>query len=368
MSPVDFVAPPMRLWQLFLVLLLPGIAVAELPKWPLLGPLQTRNLSPFSLLRMDFIPPPAAVSQQPGWILDARITHANTFVRSGNVDAYLQARNARDPLTPADVQALLAMPGDVLYFDGAVTSLDLTARYSHGEHWTAYAKLPLLYYSGGFLDGAIDGFHDAFGFSTAGRDLVEADRYQVLIRHSGDSLVLLNSPSGVQLGDPVLGARYSTEFASDAFALLEGAVKFPVGEVDEYVSSGGIDFGLQLTLQKQLRRHGFYFSLSNQWLGDADRFPNALRSEVPAASLAYEFGFTRHTAAILQTSWSKTGFKSGTAPLSSDELLATLGLRHWRGTIAYDFSLTENFGNYDNTLDVAATLGVSWLLPSNFVD
>ncbi len=353
---------------IFTLLIAPGIAMADAQEWWPLGPLQTRNLSPFSLLRMDFLPPPAAATQQPGWNLDARITHANTYIKSENVKTYLIARGARRALLEQDVQALLAMEGDVLYFDGSVTSLDFTASYVHSRHWTGYVNLPLLHYSGGFLDGAIEDFHDIFGFDSAERDLVANDHYQVLIRHSGDSLVLLQAPSGVHIGDPVLGVRFSTPFARQAFTIIEGAVKIPVGDVDDYVSSGGVDYGIQVTLQKQLGRHGFYVILSNQWLGEADRFPNALRSTVPEMMVAYEFGFTRHTAAILQTSWSKTAFKSGTAPLSAGEFLTSLGLRHWRDRVAFDFSITQNYGNYDNTQDVAAALGVTWLLPSNWAD
>jgi hypothetical protein len=350
-----------------LLLIMPG-SVMSAKKWPLLGPLQTRNLSPFSLLRMDFMPPPNAAGQQRGWGVDARLTHANTFVKSGNVEAYLNARQTRGALAEEDVRALFAREGDVLYFDGTITSLDLTASYVHEKHWMGYVNLPLLYYSGGILDGAIEGFHKTFGYDAAERDLVARDRYQTIIRHSGDRLVLLDAPSGVQVGDPVVGVRFSNEFANQAFAMIEGAVKVPVGDVDNYVSSGALDYGIQLTLQKQLGRHGFYLSLSNQWLGDAERFPSAVRGEVPEATVAYEFGFTRHTMAVLQTSWSKTAFKSGTNPLSTDEFLASVGLRHWRGTIAYDFSLTENYSNYDNTLDVAATLGVTWMLPNNPVN
>lgn len=151
----------------------------------------------------------------------------------------------------------------------------------------------------------------------------------------------------------MLGVRFTTEFASQAFAIIEGAVKLPIGDVDGYVSSGAVDYGIQLTLQKQLGRHGVYLSASNQWLGDAERFPNAFRDDAQEASVAYEFGFTRHTAAVVQTSWSKTAFKTGTEPLTTDELLASLGLRHWRGNVAYDFSIIQNYGNYDNTQDVA---------------
>ncbi len=367
---MNIFAWPLRACARGIVVLLPVVpgAVMSAETWPLLGPLQTRNLSPFSLLRMDFMPPLNAASQRRGWSMDARLTHANTFVKSATVKTYLNARQAHTALTEEDVRALFAMGGDVLYFDGTITSLDLTGSYVYEKQWMGYVNLPLLYYSGGILDGTIDGFHETFGFDSAERDLVASDRYQTIIRHSGDSLVLLDSPSGAQVGDPVVGVRFTNEFADQAFAMIEGAVKIPVGDVDNYVSSGAVDYGIQLTLQKQLGRHGFYLSLSNQWLGDAERFPKAIRDEAPEATVAYEFGFTRHTMAVLQTSWSKTALKGGTDPLSTNEFLASLGLRHWRGTIAYDFSLTENYANYDNTLDIAATLGITWWLPNNPVN
>jgi hypothetical protein len=309
---------------------------------------------------MDFMPPPTVASLQPGWEFEARLTHANNFVLSDNAQGYLAARSRQAPLGQQDVNTLLALNGDVRYFDGSVTSLDLDTRYVLDEHWSGFVQLPLLYYSGGFSDGAINGFHDNFGFGASGRDLVARDRYQILIRHSGDSLVLLDSPSGVRIGDPVLGIRYAGELAQDWFAVAEGAVKLPVGEVDDYVSSGEIDFGAQVSLQKQFGRHAAYLSLSNIWLGAAERFPASFRDEVPEVLFAYEFGATTHTDLVLQASWSKTAFRSGTPPLSTDEYLVGLGARHRRGSLAYDIALTQNLVNYDNTMDVALTFALSW--------
>jgi Protein of unknown function (DUF3187) len=337
-----------------------GKVVADSPEWRLGGPLKVRNLSPFSLLRMDFMPPPTVASLQPGWEIEARLTHANNFVLSDNAQGFLAARSRQAPLSLHDVNTLLALNGDVLYFDGSVTSLDLGTRYVLDEHWSGFVQLPLLYYSGGFSDEAINEFHNSFGFGASGRDLVARDRYQILIRHSGDSLVLLDSPSGIRIGDPVFGIRYAGELAQDWFVVAEGTVKFPAGEVDDYVSSGAIDYGAQLSLQKQFGRQGAYLSLSNMWLGDAERFPASFRDEVPEVLLAYEFGATTHTSLVLQASWSKTAFKSGTPPLSTDEYLVSLGARHRRGSLAYDVSLTQNLVNYDNTMDVALTFGVSW--------
>ena len=345
-----------------------GRALADARDWPLLGPLQIRNLSPFSLLRMDFMPPPAAAGLQQGWSVGAQFTHANIYVLDANAEAYLEQRNSRTPLSQQDVQGLLATRRDLYYFDGSVTSLDLSARYMLNKHWAGYVDLPLLYYSGGFSDDIIEDFHHTFGYGTAGRDLVAQDQYQVVIRSGDDSLVLLHAPSGVQVGDPVLGVRYTLEFARDGFAILEGAVKVPIGSVDNYVSSGAVDYGVQLSLQKQFGRHGLYLSLSDVRIGDPDRFPNALKDQVPEATVAYEFGFTPHTAAILQASFSSTAFKQGNIGLSPIEHLASLGVRHHFNNVALDLALTENFGAYDNTPDIGLSFGAIWMLPADPVE
>jgi hypothetical protein len=356
------------LWFMVVLLTIHPKAGADSREYPLGGPLQVRNLSPFSLLRMDFMPPPAAARLKPGWNVEARFTHANIYALSANAMAFLQQRDRRAPLSERDVQGLLATPRDIYYFDGSITSLDLVARYVLNKHWTSYVDLPLLYYSGGFSDSAIEGFHNTFRYGTAGRELVAQDQYQVLIRSGDDSLALLDAPPGVQIGDPVLGLRYALEFAPKGFAILEGAVKVPVGDEDNYVSSGALDYGVQLSLQKQLGRHGVYASLSDVQIGEADRFPSGLKDQVTEAMVAYEFGFTPHTTAILQASWSRTVFKQGNIGLSPTEHLASLGVRHRRGNVTYDFALTENFGNYDNTPDIAVTFGASWLLSGVFTD
>src|SRR5687767_3473708 len=70
----------------------------------LLGPLRVRDLTPFNLLRLDMLPAHDVTGDSGSWAIEADISHANTFVMSGNVSDYLARRGMRGPLEPGDVE------------------------------------------------------------------------------------------------------------------------------------------------------------------------------------------------------------------------------------------------------------------------
>ncbi len=106
--------------SLALALAAPGAAAADPPEaepadsWCHIGLLRVRDLTPFGILRLDFLPA-HAVSATPGtWALEVNLSYQNTYVLSDNVAAYLEARGGggRVRLTPADVEAILGLGAD----------------------------------------------------------------------------------------------------------------------------------------------------------------------------------------------------------------------------------------------------------------
>jgi hypothetical protein len=78
----------------------------------LLGPLRLRDLTPFSLQRLDFLPAGAAARYPDKWAIEANLSYTNTFIMSEQVGEYLETRGDRAPLTAADFAALDAMDGN----------------------------------------------------------------------------------------------------------------------------------------------------------------------------------------------------------------------------------------------------------------
>src|SRR5882672_5260093 len=173
----------------------------------LLGPLRIRDMTPFNILRLDMLPAHAVAAGEGSWAIEADLSYTNTFVMSENVKTYLEQRDTRRPLTQADVDAILALGEDAYYVDGEFALLDLTFHYAFATESSVYFTLPAYSFTGGFLDGTIESFHDAIGNGSDGRDLVARGQFQTVMSLEGLHSSFLEAPIEGGLGDPVFGMR-----------------------------------------------------------------------------------------------------------------------------------------------------------------
>src|SRR6185503_3650043 len=95
----------------------------------LLGPLRIRDMTPFNLLRLDMLPAHAVAAGRGSWAIEANLSFSNTFVMSGNVRDFLQARGGHGALTAADAEAILGLGEDAYYVDGEFGLLETTFHY-----------------------------------------------------------------------------------------------------------------------------------------------------------------------------------------------------------------------------------------------
>src|SRR6185436_8167552 len=147
----------------------------------MLGPLRIRDMTPFNLLRLDMLPAHAVAAGRGSWAIEANLSFSNTFVMSGNVRDFLQARGGHGALTAADAEAILGLGEDAYYVDGEFGLLETTFHYRVRRTTSVSLTLPAYNFSGGFMDGTIEGFHDTFGLGNAGRDWVDRDRFQTIV-------------------------------------------------------------------------------------------------------------------------------------------------------------------------------------------
>jgi len=347
-----------------LVVVLLGLAATPARgETELLGPLRIRDMTPFNLLRLDMLPA-HAVSAGPGsWAIEADVSYSNTFVMSDNVKSYLEARGERRPLTQADADAILNLGQDAYFVDGEFGLLDLTFHYGLTRHSSAYLTLSAYDFTGGFLDGTIEGFHKTFGLDTEGRDLVARNRFQGVLSVEGIKTSFLSPPIEGGLGDPVIGLRHSWPLSGSRWGLvLDGAMKIAWRGERLFLSTGSNDYGLQASLQGKFSRQAVYFGASVVRT-DGQVFGVALRQVViPTLTAAYEVGVTPHTNAIVQLYASESTVRDTTIDqLKADKFQASLGLRTVRGQLVYGFAVTENVANFENTPDIGVSLTLAWI-------
>lgn len=345
---------------------LASLALAATPargESELLGPLRIRDMTPFNLLRLDMLPAHAVVVGPGSWGIEADLSYSNTFVMSDNVKTYLEGRGKRSPLTQADADAILGVGEDAYYVDGEFGLLDLTFHYGATRRSSVYVTLSAYDFTGGFLDGTIDRFHEAFGLPTDGRDLVARNRFQAISSLEGGRLALLEPPTGGGFGDPVFGMRHFRPLRAPHWGLvLDGAAKLALRGERLLLSTGTNDFGLQASVQGKFARQAIYISTSFVWTDGKVLGVHLERRVIPTVTVAYELGVTRQTNAVLQVYASESTVRDTTIEeIKADKYQASLGLRSRRGHLIYGFAVTENLENFENTPDVGVSLTLAWL-------
>jgi uncharacterized protein DUF3187 len=324
------------------------------------GLLRERDLTPFGFLRLD-MRPAHAVSAPPGnWAVEVSLGYQNTWALSKNVKSYLNTLQGRRPIGPAEVQAIRDLPGEAYMVDLEAGLLDVTFHRRLTERWGVYAAVSGVFYTGGFLDGIIENFHDAFGFDQAGRPAVRRNDMNLIFDLKGAQVYQPNIPERGLL-DPVFGVRYQwVERPTTWNLIIEGAVKVPIAGERAFLSTGEWDFGTQITLQRFMQRHAAYASVAAVSTRASTIIPTSDRQVIPTLILGYEYKWTERASLNAQFYASPSAYKSSDTDL--DELTQpkfqiSLGGRYRVGSSVLTFAVTENVANYNNSPDIGFQLG-----------
>ncbi len=329
--------------------------------WLTLGLMRVRDMTPFGLNRLDMLPAHAVKATPGTFAFEFNLAYQNTWAISNNVKDYLEARGVeRGEITATDVANILALPGDAYLVDGEFGLLDLTLHHRLSSHWGLYATIPFYFFDGGFLDSTTESFHDAVGFSNAGREFVVRDSFTGVanLRRTDTQIVITEKPDN-DIGDPVIGARYSLQAVPRSWNMIfEAAIKMPRSDEERLVSTGEPDYGVQVSSQWFLDRNAFYLTLAGVYYASPD--PGLSPDTwIPTAIGGWEARLTEHLNFILQVYASEsTVQETNLDELSANKLQATLGLQWlYRGAVLR-FGITENLANFSNTPDVGLTLSV----------
>lgn len=328
----------------------------------MLGPLRVRDMTPFNLLRLDMLPAHAVAAGAGSWAIETNLSFSNTFVMSQNVRDYLGARAGSGPLTGTDADAILALGSDAYYVDGEFGLLEATVHYRLRPATSVYMTIPAYDFSGGFMDGAIEGFHDTFALGSDGRDRVARDHFQAVVAIDGSRLALLEAPVDSGIGDPVIGVRQAIPFGLSRWNLvLSGEAKIAWSGERMFLSSGSNDYGVQAALQGKYRRQAVYL-IGSVVSTDGQVFGVRLeRQLVPTAIVAYEIAVTEQTNFVGQVYAGSSSVRNSTIDdITAAKFEASIGLRSRRGRLIYGAALTENIRNFENTPDVGLSLTFAW--------
>lgn len=328
------------------------------------GLLRARDLTTFGFLRLDMRPAHAIHAPAGTWAIETELAHQNTWALSRGARDYLDSLPGRRALGPGEVADIKALPGENYVFDMELATLDVTFHYKFTRRWGGYLVMSGASYSGGFLDSAIEGFHDTFGFDNNGRPAVRRNDVNLVADLRNADIGVLDPPTGGGLLDPTIGIRYSSPAAVKGWnVVFEAAAKLAAQGRKEFLSTGESDYGVQATLQRFGDHHAWYVGASAVYYDGRSSITPTDPQVVPTLVLGYERHLGPRTHLVLQGYVSESVYSREDTDL--DELLGmkyqlSLGLYRRLGRGVLSFAITENLQNFNNTPDVGMQLGFAY--------
>jgi len=329
-------------------------------------PFRIRNLTFPTVLTMGFMPRPTNPIGKGAWAVELNASVSNNFQMSAGIEDWLSGRGGpRRPVSPTDATAVLAALEEPQFLiDGELNVVDLTVHVGLTPHLSASLRMGYLGYSGGFMDSFIQGFHDLLGIGQAGREFIGKGDFQILFMNDGESLVLHDRPSSGGVTDPTLSLTYSFPKTTKGWSFsIEGAIKPPVADRDDWLSSGSWDVGVQASAQRIWGKNAVVLNLAVVAPGDFNIEGGFDPAALPSANLAYVRRLTPRTTAVVQALYSENIFRDEVdSDLSAYEFQMTAGVRFDALGGVIGVAVTENLFNFDNTPDFGFHVSYSRLI------
>jgi hypothetical protein len=333
-------------------------------------PLPVRNQLPFHLPFLEQAPAAARTLGRGRVSLRVHLAHENTFAAT---DELIRIFDADDFATwdgrvtrgILEAAASASPDGTAFVLDGETTRAVFDVALGLGPRLDLEVSIPLLRHGGGFMDGAIDWYHERLGFPDAGRHGFEKGRFLAGYAGDGESLFLDRQVSG--FGDAVVSLRALLIPQGARRPALAGSasVKLPTGDPDRLLGSGSTDLGASITLSHRRRRTALHGGYQHDWIGRWDAAPGIPLDDSRSLFAAWSYTATPRSAVVLQLLRSR-----GVFPHRSDNDLgqtateAAVGMRHRVAErLIFEWSLLENLTRDYNTPDVGAFFALTFEPP-----
>jgi hypothetical protein len=211
-----------------------------------------------------------------------------------------------------------------------------------GRGFQVGAALPLYALHGGFLDGVISGFHEAFDLPNSVRRREPDGLFRYQYRRKG-VLLFERDEGGVAVGDLTLSLRRSVLASPRGELVARVALKLPSGSPEGASGSGAADWGFGLVASRRAKRIGGYLNASYHLLGNPSQLPSLMPKNYLALSGAADFPFRRNLSFVAQVDYLSPFLESQISTLDEGALQLALGLRYHRSQrFTFEWRFTED--------------------------
>jgi hypothetical protein len=127
-----------------------------------------------------------------------------------------------------------------------ITEFSLRLKKIIRDYIEVSLNVPVLSLNNGFLDGFLDTYHTAFGFSDYGRS--ERPLHEFLYEVRRDGKTVIKGKTGTEFGDVRISVKKPL-VSKDVFHIsIRGDLEFPTGDAERGYGNGSMDAGVSVLL------------------------------------------------------------------------------------------------------------------------
>ena len=189
-----------------------------------------------------------------------------------------------------------ANQNEIVYFDGEMARLDLSAKYGITKRFEIGLNLPFINHSGGFMDSSIDDFHNTLGLPSGAR--ANTPRGQMFYTYVRNEKSLINfNENSFGIGDISFELGFKLLNNKTHSMALRTYLKLNNADKRKLLGSGTTDFSVQFSGQTSglgPRPAYFFYSLGYLRVGKGSLLEEIQNRNIIFASLGL---------AVKATSW-----------------------------------------------------------------
>lgn len=202
---------------------------------PFTQPLTLRNDSPLYLtLFSTALPDRATIVAPRRWAWGLGYSASNSIVDQNNLAV-----------------------SDRVIVDGEMHRFEVGVKYGLSPRWELGVFVPYLVFNGGYLDGFVDSFEDAFGFTTPrARSIRSAGQLRYLVRVNGQDLIDESDETIHGLADIPFQVKYLFRDREGGIlprASVRGLLKLPTA-TDPHLGNDRLDGGVGVLAEQPIGR------------------------------------------------------------------------------------------------------------------
>ncbi len=248
-----------------------------------------------------------------------------------------------------------ASASTVLAYDMEIYRPALHYSYGLTDSLDLHTEIPALAFNGGQMDGAIQDYHDLFGFPNGERDNVQDGQFGYSFSQGGQTIFDFSS-TGLNLSDINIDLKWKVwdDHEGRPAAALRAGVKLPTGNYGKGTGSDRLDFALGVLLSKATKRFSFFGGLDLNIINPPAELKQLVTEEIVHTLVGVEFmALKNRLSLILQLEGQNSPFaKTGEKTFDNEILEIIYGIKGVtsKKKLLWQLSMREDL-IHDSTVD-----------------